>query len=468
MLSKKSRILAAGAVALSLSAKSFAADFSIRLDKPAMAKDAAEPANPNSVVQAFPDDQHCHVWYYMAASQYVTGRPLHTLADVSVKSLPKKNQSENVPIALVSALSFESVPAVRPNLEALKADILVKLAQDPKCAPLKLTANDLSLTPILAKVVPAAELDRKDAFYFSQTIPTHGSSAKAYIDASNSVAVSHIMDASDPRTPERVAEIMEATKQAPATIGQLSYVLNGVTSELKASLIFEGEFNSKWESAVKNIGCEVKNKSGGLSVSGAAGSLSHGLGGSIGGGGVDVGYHEKSTTCNYKLLTNFMGGEYGVKARFEFGAFNWFSADDKPIQILDCDSEQNCIRKPLIAYVKEELWKMWLINNMNIYINKIQDETYRITLGRQGEVKSTVNATIDFKQKFAGKLVISVPVVAKNVDLSGFKASRFTDARTQCAIANYRKQRDLYGEFLNIYPIPVSPKCDEPVNQGTN
>lgn len=400
------------------------------------------------LVTAFRSNIDCLSWQYLPDYLSSTGQ-FKNRARISNTQI--KDQKY---LTYVSAMDLTlSSQLTSKNLADLKSAILEKLKHDHECASQITSSSTVDLTPALVQSAPVESADSniQSSFgsFFGTLKATPGNShADVYRDVSNPMTATFTIDASDPNAAQNLKSIVDGSQNAPERLGEIGFFVKGVAMTVNSHIIMDGDISAIFNSSVKQTHCDTKDNSKHLSQSFGPGP----------GPTQDFGYSDKGMTCSYDLLTEYKGGAYKNIISFDDKG-SIFMIGDKPIMFTWYNEKNEPQRTTLMDFVHTTLFKLLLMSNYDVALDKIVNNTYNITLGRKGNVQTTMHLDVGDMMSFGGQTYLGVGVYAAKLDAHSLDLSWTNSARTTCLTQNYATQLSLFTDYVNTSFMPVANQC---------
>jgi hypothetical protein len=445
-MKKKLFKTAAGIIGLTLAAQAHA--LNIRLETPVAVKDAAEI----TVVQAYNDAKNCRLWYYMPGHQTVSGTFLNRSGISSFSVNGTKHFS------YISTMDLRGAPEIQPvHLERLKQEIALAANADPVCKSENISKDNIVLTPALARAIIDSKYDTSHHTYYSDVMPTYTSKTN-FVDPTNPISITYVIDASyNTNEGDWISELRKIQSETMVNrlhLGDLHYLLEGVSAQLDAEISVTGKMDATFASAVVDQGCD--SKEGGKHLGGSIGGVGPGGAGVAGG---NLGYSEKNKTCSSKLTTWLSDAKLPVHANLHMNGFKFTDGAGKPLYVVSCDERGKCGSMELENFARAQLWNLWLVNNFDSLLKSASDLLLDKTPGRQGKSTVDVDLSAKYSRSFYGEIAVEVPVYATNLSEESFDFSKARSPIATCANNDYYTQALAFDPPVGIFPIPVSVDC---------
>lgn len=398
---------------------------------------------------AFRENNSCANWKYIPAELVTTGNAIHTLdfttAEVGNDKLP----------AYISSLELMTQPtATNKDVEALRSAIFQRLADFEGCAGKATQASQISLVPALVQSQAGKEpLKAVKKRGFTETFPTYGSANGTYRNPMGPESVTYVLDATYSGIGTRLKQIQESSLVAPVEIGKISYGIDGIVSKIDSRLNLEGEMLAEFESEIKKISCKVEDSSKNLLGDASLFSIT-----TAAFGGFNIKYKEHSTVCHFNLITEFKGGSLKGKSVIDHTR-SVLDAGGKALTFTVTNDKGDEMVMSLQDFVEQQLFKMYLLGNYGPVINDLGNNTFAVTLGREGTVKSAYKVDLAYMRSFHGIFGVNIPVYANNLQAARINYNITSDPTAACAVKYYSKQVNRFGSYVDVSPMPIAEEC---------
>lgn len=400
-----------------------------------------------SKLKAFRVNGSCRNWNYLPSRLIANGTFIHS-TDLTTTLVGQRKL-----LSLVTELEFMASPGTSSaDLDALKAEIFSRIQGNKECAGQVSSAEQIALSSALVQTVSkvADVTDAQGTRYFSETRPTFESkSTETYRDPMSPTSVTYMLDATHPGAVKRLRDLQLNSQVEPVLIGQLTYLVQGITAKLNSHLRIKGEMSALFDSAVKQTKCTVQSSSKSLSDTGAIAAVA---------GGASFKSEETSATCDYNLITEFKGGSLKGMIEMDHNE-SVLDIDGKPIMYATCNVKGVCHNIPLVDFVEYQLYTMFLTQNFDTIVREMGNNTFEVKLGRKGITKTGFDVDLGYLRTFHGRMGLSVPVYASGLESKHFDFSFVNEPFYACASGRYRNQALIYQSELHDSPVPIAPEC---------
>lgn len=432
--------------------------------------------NQTASMVAFPASASCKNWYYVPGSLMVEGdfRSLAQQADTRVGD-------DNAGPGFISSFLFMANNTIGPaDRKQMLQAILKKTADDKSCGTSRpASEGEIVLSPADAKIrsLPLVAKEEGGGAEFTQAFtgiyPTN-SRGQDWEVSTNRRKVTFVTDLTLPKAAENLKDMIESSSSKVQELGQISMVLDGVVSHVKAELKVKVDMKAAFDTRLERTKCTTTEKVGGdgdaimdgiVLLSNPPAHFAKKL--------LDSWFpsRTKTTVCSDELKTTFTSGD--LSGYFDFNTFDTNMNDDqgRPIKVQPCTDRGEC-EEPITLeqFLKFELLTLYIQSNFSSLITKVGDSTFEATLGKRGTSESHIDVSGKYGRVIHARVVRSVPVFAKNLNPASFKLNFLNDPLYQCAIgkpdrslvSRYDLQTRKYFKYIRTSPMPVRNDCYEP------
>ena len=438
----------AAVLALSLATAQWSNADTIRLDEYVAIDGDLKGVKP---LIAYRSRDNCLNWNYVPGSMVASGEFLHS-ADLATVKIGNTNQ-----VVYLTSLELQVSPRVNAkDVDTLRESIFQRLSSSSdsntaECAGKAKSKNDIALTPLLVqthfKKTVEPELD--GSVFYARLQPTYESrDSLAFRNPMNQSSLTYILDASSVNSAKRLRQLQTMSSQQPIQIGEMAYVIDGIVPSVNSKIIVDAKYEAEFVSEMKKVSCSTSNSStslgGFLPIPMAVGGL---------------GVSQSSESCNFQLSTHMKSAKANKLISFDHGKSK-FEVDGKPIMYVTCNEKGDCTSPiPLSDFVEQKLLTMYLTSNFTATIDTIVDQTFKVTIGRTGQVTSTAEFKAEYIRTYSGRIAVSVPVYASALEQRSFDFSWTKDPLFTCAAKKYATQRKTFKDSALSSAIPVADEC---------
>lgn len=275
------------------------------------------------------------------------------------------------------------------------------------------------------------------------------------------VPISLYKDATNPEAYDFLSDMEGMFKQDYKYHAGSMYVSSkGVMPLLNVKMTVKGNFSAEFISKLQKISCtETHDSNFGVDF-GIQSTSVEGL--STVTSNLGLGYHEtNSKTCLSQLLTNIKDPATFLEVKFDLGDI----AKDYTKRVCN---ESGCKEIPLDEYIKLDLITNFMTQQMGLAIKEVSENTFNITLGKQGMTHGKVDQTIHYLANYVDDVSLALPVTIYTTSRDKLNKSFFADKQGdftglyKCLSSNYATQLLIYPHFADHGFVPASESCLKP------
>lgn len=430
-----------------------------------------------SLLRAFRVNGRCQDWQYIPSAYFVSG-PFEHLTYMSSSKFGAEHLSTQI-----TELRMSASPELTDDLlDRLKEKIATQLEHIPACKGAKYTARDIGLNSTLVYSVPikpkssASEPGKEelsDEIFDGNRMPKFDyitsrntkTDARVLFDPSAVFHVSKFIDATDPES-GKILQTFVQQKEGLQSLGSVQFAVDGIIASVDSRIHLKKELEADFVLKVVNEQCTVKNQDKALGHTAMAEGIAARLTGYKGLTGQSR-FTSKTTTCTFRAVSVFAGGSDNSTFETEHkGRLNW--ENNKEIMITPCDEKGECGQPvTLESYLDFRLMTQLILTNFEYEIKQLADNTFVEKLGKSGPIKTVMNFNSSYKRLFHDRVVVSIPVYARNLDPNSLDLKFLESPLNKCFREKYVMQQNRFAKWAGLLPVPVDTSCiSNPANGG--